>query len=310
MNVTCGWISEEDIHFYTDFLPPEITALYESSPGLLLYGAALRTTAVGVAAVQVLDTEALLRYLYVAPDFRRMGICAELLADLGFALWESGVRSLASYYVPGEHTDFHRQMELCGADFLPSGGGAFRFPLGSLAENKSLVGEIAGVSPLSACRETELMRVGGQLKREGADLVPVPIRASDYEADCSCVYKKDGEIRALLLVKQEEDAMDIPLLFSNAGNPAVFLMLIRFALKKGRERFSDDTLCTLRSVDEAMTRLLEKLLGVSAEAEVCARISLTDYDDYHLQFLERIMVVPPDMSGEADARLSGENGEA
>ncbi len=285
MNVTCGWIGGEDAHFYTEFLPPELVELYESSPSLLLYGLALDTTAAGASAVQLQGAEAVLSYLYIAPDCRRMGLCAQLLSNLGFDLWESGVRSLASYYVPGEHADFHRQMELWEASIQPSGGGAFRFTLGALAQNKSLAGESAGISPLSACRETELMRIGRRLKREGADLVPLPIQASDYEADCSCVYKKDGEIRALLLAKQEADALDIPLLFSDAGNPAVFLLLIRFALKKGRERFSDDTVCTLRAVDEAMTKLLEKLLGIPAEYEVCARILLTDYDNYHLQFL-------------------------
>ena len=128
--------------------------------------------------------------------------------------------------------------------------------------------------------------------------MPLPIEPSDYEADCSCVYKKGGEICALLLVKRQEYGVDIPFLYSDAGSPAVLLLLMRFALEQGCGRFADDAVCTLRSVDGKMTELLERLLGKSARAEVEAKLSFSDYDEYHRQFMERLMLHPLETSAE------------
>lgn len=297
MSVIYDWVADDQIKYFMDFVPEQLRLAYEKEQQLMIYGIVEDHAAVGAAVVHVMEPESVLRYIYVAPDYRGRGLCGECIAHLSYSLWKTGAHWLSARYIPKEHETLHRWLTFHGAITSPSGCGSFCFTLKDVKDNKNFSGSTAGVLPLGGCAPSELALLGSQIKKQGFCPLTLPIAPADYDADCSCVYKKDGKPQALLLVKQEKDAVELPFLYSEAESPAVLLMLMRHALQEGMKRFPEETAVTLRSVDVPMTKLIEKLLERPMEEEaVKVTLPFTAYDEYHRQFVELFLGEPMDLS--------------
>lgn len=293
MSVVYNWVAEDQVKFFMDFVPRQLQSA--SGQQLMIYGIVEDHVAVGAAVVHVTAPESVLKYVYVAPDYRGRGLCGECLLNLGYALWRLGVYRLTARYIPKEHETLHRWLISGGALVSPSGCGSFCFRLKDVKDNQNLSGSAEEIVSLSECAAPELAVFGRHMRQKGFVPVPLPIDPADYDADCSGVYKKDGRLEALLLVKRQGDTVELPFVYSNAGSPAVFLMLMRFALQEGLKRYPEDTVCTLRSVEEPMTKLLEKLLEQPMKDEALfVTLPLTAYDEYHRQFLELLLKEEPE----------------
>lgn len=296
MSMVYDWVPGDQVKFFMDFVPEQLRQAYEKGQQLMIYGVAEDHVAVGAAVVHVMEPESILNYIYIAPDYRGRGLCGECIANLGYALWQAGVHWVTARYIPKDHPEIHRILLGSGAWENPAGCGSFRFRLKDVKDNQIFAGSTEGVSPLSGCTEAELALLGRSIKQKNFAPVPLPVDPADYEADCSCVYKKNGQIQAILLAKMQGEEVTFPFVYSEAESPAVFLVLMRFAMQEGLKRCSEETVCTVRSVDEPMTKLLEKLLGRPMEEEA-VRVTwpLTAYDEYHRQFMEMLLEEPMDL---------------
>lgn len=301
MSVVYDWVPENQVKFFMDFVPEQLRKAYENEQQLMIYGIVEDHVAVGAAVVHVMEPESILNYIYVAPDYRGRGLCGECLANLGYALWQAGVYWVTARYIPKDHPVVHALLLAGGAWENPAGCGSFRFSLKEVKDNKIFTGSTEGVFPLSGCTEAELTLLSRRIRQKGFVPVQLPISPADYEADCSCVYRKNGQIEAILLAKRQGEEVELPFVYSDAESPAVFLVLMRFAMQEGLKRYPGETVCTLRSVDEPMTKLLEKLLERPMEEEA-VRVTwpLTSYDEYHRQFMEMLMEEPMDLSDLAE----------
>lgn len=297
MSVVFDWVPENQIKFFMDFVPEQLRRAYEKERQLMIYGIVEDHVAVGAAVVHVMEPESILNYIYVAPDYRGRGLCGECIAKLGYALWQAGVDWLSARYIPSDHPTVHALLLGSGAWENPAGCGSFCFTLKEVKDNQIFAGSTEGVSPLITCTEAELALLGKRMKKKGFVPVRLPINPADYEADCSCVYKRNGQIEAILLAKRQGEEVELPFVYSEAESPAVFLVLMRFAMQEGMKRYPQETVCSLRSVDEPMTKLLEKLLERPMEDEaVQVTWPLTVYEEYYRQSMEMLMDEPMDLS--------------
>ena len=313
MSVVFDWVPENQVKFFMDFVPVQLRRAYENEQQLMIYGIVKDHVAVGAAVVHVMEPESILNYIYIAPDYRGRGLCGECIANLGYALWRAGVHWVSARYIPKDHPTVHAVFSGSGAWESPAGCGSFRFALKDVKDNQMFAGSTESVFPLLSCTEAELASLCRRMKQKGFVPVQLPISPADYEADCSCVYKKNGQIEAVLLAERQGEEIELPFVYSDAESPAVLLLLMRFAMQEGLKRYPKETVCTLRTEDEPMTKFLEKLLERPMEEEA-VRVTwpLMDCDEYHRQFMELLLEEPVDLSDlvetEAESRQPREAG--
>lgn len=292
METMYDWVLQEDEQHFLPFLPEAVKKEYEEDPQLLIYGMVAEDTAVGAAAVSIIDTRAILEYVYVVPDYRGYNLFGECMANLGYSLWRLQVDELYVRYIPEDYAGIHRQMRFLGARIEKTGSGAMRFTLADIKDNPALSGDTRGVKALAECTPAELDGLYRRITRLGEDLIDLPLALADYELACSCVYMKRGEAVGLLLVAQSEEGIYIPFFFSDTDDVLAPLLLVRFALSQGLMQFSEETEVSLRTVDEKLTKLLVKLTGKEVTEEVEAVWQLIKYNELHLRFVSEFLSSP------------------
>lgn len=298
MDMLYDWVIKEDEQYFLPFFPESIQREYEENPQLLIYGMAAEDTAVGAAAVSIVDRRAILEYVYVAQDYRGYDLLGECMANIGYSLWKLQVDELYARYIPEDSARIHRQMRFLGAHITKTGGGAMRFTLADMKDNPALSGDTPGVRALAECTPEQLDVLYRRIRRLGVDLVDLPLTLADYELACSCVYMKRGEAVGLLLVEQTEEGIYIPFFFADTDDVLAPLLLVRFALSQGLLQFSEDTKVSLCTVDEKLTKLLVKLTGKEAAEEVEVVWPLVEYGERHLRFVSEFLTSPiPGLAG-------------
>lgn len=301
MEMIYDWVMKENDRYFLPFLPASVQKEYEVNPQMLIYGVAADNVAVGAVAVSIIDTGAVLEYVYLAPDYRGYGLFDECMANLGYSLWELQVDEVYARYIPQEEARIHEMMQLLGARMKKTGNGAMRFTLADIRDNPALSGDTPGVRALAECTPAQLDGLYRRITRLDEDLIELPLTLADYELACSCVYMKNDEAVGLLLVEQSEDGIYIPFFFADTDDVMAPLLLVRFALSQGLLQFPEDTAVTLRTVDEKLTKLLVKLSGKEVTEEVEAVWPLIEYNEMHLRFVSEFLTSPiPELRGIQD----------
>lgn len=292
MEAVFDWVLQEDEQYFLPFLPKLVQREYEENPRLLVYGMVVGDTAVGAAAVSVIDTQAIFEYVYIAPDYRGRGLFGECMDNLGYSLWTLHVVEVYVRYILGDAARFHEKMQLLGAHIEKTGSGAMHFTLADIKDHPALSGAAPGVKALAECKREELDGLYRRIWQLGEDFIDLPLDLVRYELACSCVYMKHGEAVGLLLVEQSQDGVYIPFFFTDTDDVLAPLLLVRFALSQGLFQFSEDTKVSLRTVDEKLTKLLVKLTGKAVTEEVEAVWPLVGYNEKYLQFIMKDMTIP------------------
>lgn len=287
MEAIFDWVLQESEQYFLPFLPESVKQEYEEDPQLFVYGIAAEDTAVGAAAVSIFDTRAILEYVYIAPDYRGLGLFDECMENLGYSLWMLHVDEVSVRYIPEDYARIHEKMQLLNARIEKTGSGAMRFTLADIKDNPALSGDTPCVTALAECTKAQLDGLYRRIRHLGADLIELPLVLADYELACSCVYIKQGEAVGLLLVEQSEDGVYIPFFFADTDDVLAPLLLVRFALSQGLLQFPEDTEVTLRTVDEKLTKLLVKLTGKAVTEEAEAVWPLVGYNEKYLQYITK-----------------------
>ena len=119
---------------------------------------------------------------------------------------------------------------------------------------------------LSELSNRDLIALNENLIKHGMDLVRIPVNPDDYLKEQSSVYMEEGQVKGVLLAKQEGEAVEISLLASFANNPVAVMEMINFTAERMR-RFSEETSLIINVVEERMIKLIRSLNSMSDDDE-------------------------------------------
>lgn len=248
----------------------------------------------GVAVLKREGGDKILQYLYIAEDLRGEGSGSSFLLELLYQAYREGCRRFVTSYIPGQYPEFERLLLAYPFDSEEEMVGSFGCTLQELMQLKHLQGAYGSIKPLSECTEESLKPFYRLLVETGEDLVELPLKKQDYLAECSAVVLEEGKPVGLLLVKKEgEQGLDIPLMVNLSRNIAAPIEMIRFAVQTAGRVCPPETVCRFAVVNGTLLQLLEKI-GIKPAAKRQRRaLELSYFDAYEQEvdrFIEQIMM--------------------
>lgn len=221
----------------------------------------------GAAVLKREGDEKILQYLYIAKDLRGAGRGSRFLLELIYKAHQEGCRRFVTSYMQGQYPAFEKLLLAYPFDSREEMVGSYSCTIQELTKLPYLQGRYGSISPLSKCTEESLKPFYRTLMEEGENLVELPLKKQDYLAECSAVVLEDGKPAGLLLVKREgENAVNIPLMVNYSRNLAAPIEMIRFAVQTTSKVCTPETVCHFSVINEALLQLLEKL-GIKPAAK-------------------------------------------
>ena len=219
----------------------------------------------GVAVLIREDKEMILKYLYVAEEYRYAGRGREFFWELINSAYKKGCKSFVISYMPGQFPDFEKLLWPYPFRSEEEEVGSFSVSIKELTEIPQLQGSYRSVKPLSECSEQSLQPLYRMMMEEGEDYVALPLKKSEYLADCCAVAFEKDQPSGILLVKQVSDQeVTLPLIINFSHNALSTMEMMRFAVSQGSRVLSPETRCSFDVVNGALLQLMEKM-GIRAE---------------------------------------------
>lgn len=277
-------ITNETLAFFLPFIPDLLKEEFDYHTGLLFYGIMQEDVACGTVILERDGRDIRLRYLYLAEDYRGTGIADRMMTDLLYLLWKQGYETMSARYCPKSSPQLHRCLRAKKFRLETEGYGTFQFTLKELGNADTLKGSFPHVVSLAELPNQRIKQFCHLISAEGKDLIPMPIEQSDYLSDCCAVYMENGNPTGILLLQQNgEKNLKIPFLYSTSSHPTALVEMIRFLYAKGSLAFQEDTVCVFYSIHNTLTTLIERIIGISADRQVIARLELSCFANYEDQ---------------------------
>jgi len=284
-------IRGEEIDFYLSFIPQTLQQSYLMQANLLLYGIRYLDTACGVIVVEAQSENALIKYIYLAEDYRHRGMAGEALNELLFELYGAGYVTVSASYIPELYPDMHDRLWCMGFQIEEAESGFFSIPVDTLADKPLLKGKTNHVVALRDVSKMELNRLCNKLVETGYDLVDMPIRKEQYLADSSGVFMENGEPKGIILLEQDREKADVakvPLLYCGASSQSAPVELVRFMAQSGLEQQQHIRTCQISALSESVKEFIRKVTGSEALKKEYATYKLSNLFQYY-EMADRVM---------------------
>lgn len=203
--------------------------------------------------------EAVLQWLYVAKDSRRLGAADAMMSLLLSTLSDAGVERLVCDLPMEDEYDFLcAYLEAWGIKFTLLDRYECAISLEELLKNPFFQSRPGRqVIPLSNCFQSNLLRKIEQLK-ELPDVIASPdAYLPQCDSDVSCAYIENGDIKGLTLVRKLGPEDLELLLFRPLGKSAKYVQdMLLFAALKTKQKYTPKTLIHINCRTEAAASLI------------------------------------------------------
>ena len=213
-------VGEENLEYFLPFLGDDVR------PEWGIIGAVEDDSAIGAAAFELRDNMAVMRYLFVAEDYRRRGVASELLDEAKRAFFDAGIWNFIVYYDENEDlTGFLRSEGFVCAQSDP----VYSYPIDRamvLKNTKRIMEKGAGDNTF----------VYGELQPGIQNKLPLFLEenlisssmldSGSFDEDLSFVYIKDGDIKGLLLAGKEDQDIYLNLLLTDGTDNFIVSCLL------------------------------------------------------------------------------------
>lgn len=243
----------------------------------------------GVAVLKQEDGDKILQYLYIAECMRGAGRGSSFLLRLLNQAHREGCRRFVTSYMQGEYPAFERLLLAYPFDREEELVGSYRCSIQELMQLPYLQRHYGNIKPLSQCTEESLRPLYRSLVELGEDLVDLPLNKQDYLAEYSAVVLEEGKAAGLLLVKKEgEHELNIPLMVNLSRNVVATIEMICFAVQTAGRVCPPETVCSFVVINETLLKLLEKIGIKPAAKRQCRRLELSYFDAYELEVEKKV----------------------
>ena len=257
---------EKFAHLFPDYLLDELPA------DALLLGCIEEDppTAAGILMAHIEEMEVIVDWLYVDEPFRRKGGARAMLEILIEEADAYGELDGVSIAFSEEHENMAEFLRSC--DFMvvhKEGCKGFVTRLGSFPRFPAPGPQKGDIVPIGEIPEKESARFAGILDNAVIPgiAVPTPFSPSDYRPE-SCACLEDGKVRALCLLKGDEEGLSIPWVYNNCSTNASFIATVNESMKLLKEKFPADTRLSMASVNVGIEEIIEKYVPVLERSEI------------------------------------------
>lgn len=219
--------------------------------GVLVFDLLERQDEVGI--------EAVLQWLYVAKDSRRLGAADSMMSQLLESLADAGVERLVCDLPMEDDYDFLcAYLEAWEMKFTLLDRYECAIPLEELLKNPFFQNRPGRqVIPLSNCFQSSLLRKIEQFQ----ELPDVPSSLNAYLPECdsqvSCAYIENGDIKGLTLLRALDATNLELLLFRPLGKSAKYMQdMLLFAALQAKEKYPPKTLIHMDCHTESAASLI------------------------------------------------------
>lgn len=252
----------------------------------LSVGAIVNDTAVGVATYTTDNVMMTLRYIFVAPEYRRQGVASLLINHIGLNMAEAGVHGLYAVCSPSEE-DVLELLRSTGFEVSVSKR-VQTLPISVIAGSATLKKNKPKIMANPANRrvipmtKADAILPSSSKKAFSNRLTEVSISgdmllSGDYDPELSYVVYEDRSIKSLVLSSTFEGSTDVvvTLFASFSENPAEPVVLLYNFFNGCVGKYGGEGVITFVPVDVDMRDKLCKLIGeVPEELEALQAIKI------------------------------------
>ena len=215
-----------------------------------------------------------LEWLYVEPSLRRNKIGTSLIYRVVELLDECGFSDTIVTVCANE--DVKAFLETMGFYISASTGyRQFTTTLGRIQSGKAINGSALDIRRINDLSEGDKKK----LEKDLADDESTgfwPICGEDYLNQSVCAYDGD-ELKALLLLAKEDDAIVISFVCIKKGNAAALMELIQRAEAELNKEYGADVVLKANSVEDSVAAFIRKIFPEASETEIClAELDIMD----------------------------------
>ncbi|MBQ9437484.1 MAG: GNAT family N-acetyltransferase [Lachnospiraceae bacterium] len=263
----------EELLSYAGFLPASIMQDDNDFGGMDYYGYEENGEKAGIMVTIPDYSTILLRYIWIAEEYRDCGRGKRALMELLNLLAEN-TSALTVDIVPALQPKSYLMFKACGFKERANGGGCFRFNLSQLnVEEKYIRFKTSQAKPLSDASRRRIAKLWEEIENAGQDFVPSPIDNPIYDPALSCIYVEGEEYKAILLVQAEnKSSIHVSYLFSRAVDHTALLQLFAYFYRGLKESTLTKALISFDTLDEKLTAILKKIMGISCEHQETLRL--------------------------------------
>ncbi|SNU08058.1 Acetyltransferase (GNAT) family protein [Lachnospiraceae bacterium] len=227
-------------------------------------------TAAGIMMAHIEEDEIVIDWLYVDEPFRRKGGASEMLN----LLLEAAVQSdeLSGITVIFSEEDENMWEFLESMDFMVMYRGCDKgfstrlemippFPaLGQITDELCFLNDVS---------DEEILRFKNLIDESviPGTAVNIPFSKENYMPESSVILT-DGNIRALCLLKELDDRIDIEWVYNNTKDPNAFPAIVNASINKLKTKYPADTNITFASISSSMDELISQYIPVEKSTEI------------------------------------------
>lgn len=271
-------IGPENAEFFREYIPKGLWEKRQEA-GWFFYGGIVDDTACGAVTAELQGVTLVIRSIYVAPEYRRLGVATELLftlEDLAYSCHIPLIR-IALLEDRKEETGLQNLLRRFTTDIKETGNVQYEFDgtqvnWGKLHLRKQ---RPDGCIALEDCDEALQRQMNIRMEGAYRCYVALPFQAQNYDAKHSMIYRDASGVQGILLMHRTADGIYVLDYMGNFGDrPEVFLGLLNGVLATFQ---GEEQQCRFHvaCVNDKVTALMSKLVQIPPRRELLARIAIS-----------------------------------
>ncbi len=283
-------ISPANFNAFDPLIPSVLKELYLSEHGMRFYGISDSDEAVGCIVFIERADEIQLRYIYILPHLRGLGVIDDMLTTLFLQLRDDGYNYVTAKYVPEEYENFTHISQKYGFTETPSDYAYFRFRASDVRNCRVSSFKPKGIMRFQYLPEDKRQKLYKIIDRS-FEIYGTALPDRESILPYSMVYMENNQPKGALLVESprisripineniesfpEPGAYDLLLFFVGTTTLTAPLYLLSGLCEVLRNELNENTLITGYFPESHVTKLLEGTLGVAGHHEMHARLDLS-----------------------------------
>ena len=265
---------------FIPFLPEDLIRADLENDDLLFYGVRVEDKPAGAMVAELLtDRSARLRHIYLAKELRGRGYGEEMFDLMMDEFVSRGIERVHLLYFYEENPALDEILKAYEVTETESEKTEFSFAISEV--KGTMLNEASDkAKTLGNASASELEALARLLLSEKDCPVSLELVTEKADPDYSFLYLDEQGPKAVIFAVAEEGEIHIPFLYSHAKkSDALFELLSAFA-SKVRESEPSDTRITFVTLDEKMTELIKRILGVNGKTALNLEIDLSGIRDF------------------------------
>lgn len=259
MDIKIGLVGSESREEFAALAPmPQVM----DDSDVIIYGAVCEGYAAGMAVYSIYRQSAELRWIYVAPEYRRKGVATKLVEAFSKQAAKAGIETVNLVYcqetIKGE--EFPSFLEANGFVMLPSKG-AYDIPLSQVLKvdnpkmQKIDVSHVKRMDTIDDKMALSLKKLLNEMAASG-----FMAKGNFIAKELSFVFVQDSVVTGCLLASQRGRKISIDLLLNNSKETNVLSLMMALA-KEAKARMRDYDSVLFYAANPKVLQLAKYLFG-------------------------------------------------